>query len=376
MSASRVSRKRARTASEHLEDDQPQNVDDGEIKGKLAGDEPQDVEVESLPLIRDADFWLDDGTVILVAGNVEFRVYGGILAHHSPVLKGLFSRPETTRLLTFNGHDQSAMSCPVVHLSDSPEDIRELLRAYMPRDAASMYHPEVPSFDAVSASIRLGHKYEIVSLYDQSLEFLRRHFPSNFDDFGQFDQWVPAGWDMEEAIGVVNLASLIGEHLLLPVALLVCTTLGDHIVRGYERANGTQEHLTIDDQALVIKARMEIRKARVAALFSTLCPSPAKTCKTVSDCRSALRKAVYSLHSTIDDWLGDKDDPFNTYQEYIKGRKLELCHVCEVMVNARADAESQKLWNRLPLLLGIQVPGWPGGAPAPPEETGPAQRIR
>ncbi len=235
-----------------------------------------------------------------------------------------------------------------------------------------MYDQGVPSFDAVSAAIRLGHKYQITSLYDRSLEFLKEKFTNDFDAFLDLDDWIPDNWKMEEAIGVVNLARLIGEPTLLPVALLSCTTLGGQLVRGYERANGTQEHLTIDDQALCINAKITIRKARVTALFNSLAPSPAKACKKVADCRLALRKAAYSLHTTIDDWLDDTDDPFETYEDYIEGEKLEVCAACLALVDERAASERRKLWNRLPLLLGIEVPEW--GQPAPPDEPAPAQQ--
>ncbi len=83
---------------------------------------------------RDAEFWLEDGTVILVAGDVEFRVYSGLLAKHSPRLKELFSDTQCTRTLLVDG--RSEISCPVVCLTDSPDDLRHLLRAYMPQDAS------------------------------------------------------------------------------------------------------------------------------------------------------------------------------------------------------------------------------------------------
>ena len=42
---------------------------------------------------KDKEFWFEDGTVIIVAKDVEFRVYAGIIAAHSPVLKELFEKP-------------------------------------------------------------------------------------------------------------------------------------------------------------------------------------------------------------------------------------------------------------------------------------------
>ncbi len=82
-------------------------------------------------LKRDEEFWLEDGTVILVARDVEFRVYSGILASHSPVFKDKFAEDHPTRNVSMNG--KFDIPCPVVQLSDSPEDLRHLLRVYVPR---------------------------------------------------------------------------------------------------------------------------------------------------------------------------------------------------------------------------------------------------
>ena len=81
---------------------------------------------------QDGEFWFEDGTVILVARDVEFRVYGGLLADHSPVLRNLFARPgHPVRSVTKPG--QPEFLCPVISLEDSPEDLRHVLRVYIPR---------------------------------------------------------------------------------------------------------------------------------------------------------------------------------------------------------------------------------------------------
>ncbi len=43
---------------------------------------------------RDNELWFEDRTVILVARDVEFRVYKGLLADHSPVFRDMFSLPQ------------------------------------------------------------------------------------------------------------------------------------------------------------------------------------------------------------------------------------------------------------------------------------------
>lgn len=79
---------------------------------------------------RDGEFWFDDGSIILVAGTVEFRVFKSILAQYSPVFSDMFSLPQPSFTSS-----SPADPCPVVHLSDSPEDLRHILRVSMPKSS-------------------------------------------------------------------------------------------------------------------------------------------------------------------------------------------------------------------------------------------------
>ena len=75
---------------------------------------------------RDSEFWYEDGTIILVASNIEFRVFKGLLVDRSPVFRDMVSFPQPPSSL------QEKIPCPEVALSDSAEDLRELLRVLMP----------------------------------------------------------------------------------------------------------------------------------------------------------------------------------------------------------------------------------------------------
>ena len=88
--------------------------------------------VTSTPTTRDPEFCYPDGNIILVARAVEFRIYRGLLADHSPVFADMFSLPQPDGGLpvTFEGEP------PLAHISDSPEDLRHILRACMPRTSA------------------------------------------------------------------------------------------------------------------------------------------------------------------------------------------------------------------------------------------------
>lgn len=79
------------------------------------------------PFVRDQEFWLDDGTVILIAHDTGFRVYRGLLAAQSPVFRNSFSFSSP-----YKSAEERIDGYPVVRLTDSPEDLRHLLRVILP----------------------------------------------------------------------------------------------------------------------------------------------------------------------------------------------------------------------------------------------------
>ncbi len=130
--SARLARKRART--DGVEDMEDVKLDSSNNSSASVDDSSTPSHSKSaIQLEKDEEFWFEDGTVILHAGDVEFRVYGGLLAGHSAVFKELFAQSHPTRTVSIAGrHD---FPCPVVKLSDSPYDIRHFLRSCMPRQA-------------------------------------------------------------------------------------------------------------------------------------------------------------------------------------------------------------------------------------------------
>ena len=95
-------------------------------------DNDEEMAEKAAPSGRDEEFWFEDGTIILVAAGVEFKVYRGVLAEHSAVFADMFSLPQPPHDLS----DSDAPVCPVVHLDDPPEELREVLRALLPKKGA------------------------------------------------------------------------------------------------------------------------------------------------------------------------------------------------------------------------------------------------
>lgn len=77
----------------------------------------------NVPPIKCAEFWLDDGNVILQAENMQFKVHKSILSMNSTVFSDMFCTPQPV------SGEQLIEWCPVVHLSDTSVDVTILLEA-------------------------------------------------------------------------------------------------------------------------------------------------------------------------------------------------------------------------------------------------------
>ena len=71
------------------------------------------------------EFWFQDGNLVLVAGDVSFRVYRGLLSAQSTVFNDMFSSASENDEETFEG-------CPVVRLFDTPQELAHLFRILLP----------------------------------------------------------------------------------------------------------------------------------------------------------------------------------------------------------------------------------------------------
>ena len=78
------------------------------------------------PLPERGDPWLDDGNIILQAESTRFRVVRSILSASSSVFRDIFSLPQPENENLVDG-------CPVVHVSDTAEDLHHVLKALFDR---------------------------------------------------------------------------------------------------------------------------------------------------------------------------------------------------------------------------------------------------
>ncbi|EIW56917.1 uncharacterized protein TRAVEDRAFT_128370 [Trametes versicolor FP-101664 SS1] len=347
--SARVTRKRARLDSA---------TDDGcDTQQSIAkgSDDPQDNSASART--RDEEFWYDDGTIILVAGNVEFRVYKGILAENSSVFRDMFSLPQPPILAESSDAPSPGDGCPIVHLSDSPEDLRHILRVYTPRTHPSPFEaPKDPSFAAIAAAARLGHKYQMTRLLEQALTYLKTYYTNDYEAWQKEERWNPPGFRDEEAIGVVNLARFLGETSLLPAALLACCQLGRNLINGFAREDGTREQLTLDDIGLCLEAKPRLVQETTRSVLHVFEPGASVKCLTAGKCRGGFRRLLKMVEDRLAEVVGT--NPFyGLFNRLGAAADVELCQYCRAMAKSRDSGMKQAVWARLPEILGIPRPG-------------------
>ena len=76
-------------------------------------------------LRQDDELWYEDGTIVITAQDVAFKVYKGPLIEHSPVFNDMLSLPQPSTSTT-------DASCPIIPLHDSPDELRHVLQVLMP----------------------------------------------------------------------------------------------------------------------------------------------------------------------------------------------------------------------------------------------------
>jgi hypothetical protein len=69
-----------------------------------------------------SEYWFEDGNIVLQAEDTLFRVHRSILSRHSQIFKDIFAMPQAP-----SQENESIEGCPVVHLSDTAEDMGNII---------------------------------------------------------------------------------------------------------------------------------------------------------------------------------------------------------------------------------------------------------
>ncbi|TFY65442.1 hypothetical protein EVJ58_g1969 [Rhodofomes roseus] len=209
---------------------------------------PGELNVQTAALVPDEELWFPDGNVVLEAQGHAFRVYQGLLGYNSEVFRDLFTVPQPPSAETFDG-------CPMVHLTDHPEELRHLLRVIFDGKKYYPHHVRL-DFSVVAALIRLSHKYQIQYVREDYLSRTKSCFCTDADQWNE--AYIKCGsssmaYVNTDAIQAVNIARLTDTVSILPSALLVCCHLdANSLLNGSRRLDDTLERLSKQDIASCI----------------------------------------------------------------------------------------------------------------------------
>ena len=202
------------------------------------------------------------------------------------------------------------------------------------------------------AWIRLGDKYELSDLLDESLQRLRNLFPHSDDLILGHD------WDTQLlknpsfAIAAVNLARLTGATDILPLAIAGCCMLGPDVVRGYKQDDGTYEYLKQEDLQLCLRASDTLVTARLKLLTVVVgADGPLPGCTRAADAYE-LDKLHWHLLTKLPHWLlmpvvGSRISTIVT--EVLP----HLCDVCVQAIQEKELIQLKKTLSDLRALVGL-----------------------
>ncbi|RDX46016.1 hypothetical protein OH76DRAFT_1407363 [Lentinus brumalis] len=324
--------------------------------------------VQTEPSLRhDDEFWFDRGNLVLVASNLEFRVWKAPLIKHSPVFRDMLSLPQdagSTRMPSngaFASRTVTGSAAPaVVHLSDPSEDLRHFLRAFFPGKTLRPMGRLDPPYEELAAQIRLGHKYEVDQMVQRNLDYLKQYYVDEY--FAWIDaptiDLEPRGFEEKHTIGVVNLARLTGTDSILSTALMHASLLDPALIaEGFQREDGSREMLSMDDIGRVSCGKQDHIKGTIWSLHRLFARGVSEGCVHPTRCENIMQKLQDRVMSDdIDQTLGEYDwwgsvEPIISRED----KERELCWSCyNSIINTWEDLV-KTLFDRLPSQLGLQV---------------------
>ncbi|KAI0739115.1 hypothetical protein C8Q80DRAFT_1275284 [Daedaleopsis nitida] len=301
-------------------------------------------------ILRDRDLWLDDGNIILVAGKTAFKVYKGLLAVQSPVFAGMLaaSSPDATT---------RSEGTPVVHLPDSPTDLKHLLHTLLPTKDVDIFRRtdnDGYDFERLFSVTRLAHKYEIEIIEQQAIDCLKVYFTHRFSFWEDAKQLgIVALNEYLASIGVVHLARLTGNLSMLPIALYDCALTRGRIARGWHREDGTVERLSDGDLERCIDGFGTLCREWTDMSHQIHSTTPSQMCLT----REACRESLLDLREQAADnqilW-----EPLSPTLSIRSPHCEPTCPSCTSDLLKRDSVARHALWRRLPTIFGLEVEGW------------------
>ncbi|KAI1787705.1 hypothetical protein LXA43DRAFT_683603 [Ganoderma leucocontextum] len=327
-------------------------LEDSEEDGNLS------LPTSSIP--KDDDVWLSDGSIVVVAADkVAFRVHKSLLSLRSEIFRDLFSLPNVDAATA-----EVMDGCPVVRVSDSPEDIRRLFLVLCCGKNYYYNGGELVSvpLEVLASLVRMAHKYAIQDVLADALFRLKKYYTSDLAAWQDPDsraRYVTATDD--DAPAVVELARLTNTPSLLPAAFLVCAKLATRSwVHGDESMVSAIASLPISDQLTLTTAKVFLTQACATRTLHLLAVVPCTGCTTRGTCKAireaplgTLRERGYITVTNITD-----QDALQPMAEQIWANQwAKFCARCQSALRETDEKFIKMLWSKLPRKLHLPLGG-------------------
>ncbi|VDB89902.1 unnamed protein product [Peniophora sp. CBMAI 1063] len=362
---------------------------------------------------RHPDFWFIDGSAVLLCGRTGFRVHAGVLRMHCAAFRellpvrlpsqtstrvssprsaassngaGSFRMGHTARtqskaemmmeVLTAGSpprrvrreepQDETIEGCPVLHLSDAPDDVVLFLRALY--DRSFLQDKRLSSLFTIGAVLALARAYGAHSLLTELSRYLRTIYPSSLDAYTALycpHPYLSRGREHDTSFVVAHafprdahpllaleIAARARLPAIAPTALLRAARVPlSEVFDGFALDDGRRVRAGQDTVRRVIEFREKLNALVEDALRrSTFEPRTCEACdgigaENVRLFEAAVREkgleagASHSVRSMIDS--GDHD----------------MCGQCADTVEEWEEGVRGRVWRGVPIAAG-EAGGW------------------
>ena len=341
--------------------------------------EAQDPEAAAVvPPKRDTEVWFDDGNIVVVADETAFKVHRGVLSLHSEVFRDMFLIPPPE-------DDEALEGCPIVHVSDSASDIRQLLSVlYKGRTCVRSFvvvtliiyrcfprcllGSATVKFQLAEVLVRMAHKYNIPDLKRDALARIQELYTDNYYDFYVPEaSGGPLSYQWEDAFQVVRLAHLTGVKSMLPVALYLCCmsplffSTRDMVELAARCREQGEVSLPEEDMFRCIRAQPHLVRASIQLLASTFEGGLSGLCTGSQRCKSSYKRLLHTLLSMHSDSVpGDVDCLSIQLRDLLEDYCPDayFCDACKRRFDHNHRECRKAIWKELPCYLELEIDGW------------------
>ncbi|KAJ7062512.1 hypothetical protein C8F01DRAFT_1251334 [Mycena amicta] len=291
---------------------------------------------------RVEELWFNDGTLVIKAENLLFRVYGGLLAKVSPIFEAMLAIPQPKDMEQIDG-------CPVVELPDAAHDTYPFLKALFDY-RFFLPPPEKTRSRTICGVLRLSTKYEVEELKVRAF----KHFATAFVlDLEAFPGSPTFDCRVDEFIHIVLLARELCVDWILPLVfyqLFKKATLVD-LITGVDLGAG-KVSLAAEDTILCAREYLAIRLQASSDICDFLwTPAKIPNCARPNRCaesRTSVRRDVETWR-TIDGLL-----PLTLWDSE-NWNRLSVCETCAGVLKENHTTALRAFWDGLPARFELEA---------------------